>query len=75
MYLEGADFRDADLRGADFSDASPPMGAPIESYPGQFPPEDRFDSGMDKADFHGALVDSSTKPQSFDWRAAGATMT
>jgi hypothetical protein len=30
---------------------------------------------MDKADFHGALVDSSTKPQSFDWRAAGATMT
>jgi phage shock protein PspC (stress-responsive transcriptional regulator) len=75
VYLEGADFRDADLRGADFSDASPPMGAPIESYPGQFPPEDRFESGMDKADFHGALVDGSTEPQSFDWRAAGATMT
>jgi hypothetical protein len=73
VYLEGADFRDADLRGADFQGVT--MGAPIESYPGNFLPEDPFDSGMDKADFHGALVDSSTRPQSFDWRAAGATMT
>jgi hypothetical protein len=76
VYLEGADFRDADLRGADLEHARPPMGAPIESYPGNFLPEDRFESGMDKADFHGALVDTSTKPQQgFDWRAAGATMT
>jgi phage shock protein PspC (stress-responsive transcriptional regulator) len=75
VYLEGADFGDADLRGADFTAANPPMGAPIESYPENFLPEDPFDSGMDKADFQGALVDGSTKPQSFDWRAAGATTT
>ena len=62
VYLYEADFRDADLRGADFERVNPPGNdASDDSYPGQLPPLDPLDAGIESADFRGALVDSSTK--------------
>jgi phage shock protein PspC (stress-responsive transcriptional regulator) len=62
VYLYEADFRRADLRGADFQQVNPPGNdASDDSYPGQLPPLDPLDAGIESADFRGTLVDSSTK--------------
>jgi hypothetical protein len=72
VNLSEANFGDANLIGADFflvwarrNDAS------NDFYPGQAPTPDPSDSGIEEANFHGALADNSTRwPYGFDWRAA-----
>jgi uncharacterized protein YjbI with pentapeptide repeats len=76
LYKEGADFRDADLRGANFERVDPGVGDPSnDSYPGQLPPVDPSESGIEGALFGGALADGGTSwPFGFDPQAEGVTM-
>jgi hypothetical protein len=76
VYLRKTDFRGADLRGADFQDVNVPAGdASIDVYPGQIPTPNPSDSGIEVADFRGALADNSTQwPGGFDLGAAGLNL-
>jgi uncharacterized protein YjbI with pentapeptide repeats len=65
VILADADFRGADVRGVDFRHLEAPLGGFSPVAP----------SGIDRADFGGALADRFTQwPQGFNWRAAGVRM-
>ena len=76
VYLESANFEGADLRGADFESVEVPDVDFVECRGIDTGGVDCRGTGIDDADFRGALADSFTKWPfgGFDWQAAGIKM-